>query len=394
LIYYFCDAGFVLTITYAAAWKAAWIWHYFFRNKINQTMEVPFFFILGRPRSGTTLLKTLFDAHPNVKIPMEMPVFLTLYQKFRHVKTWDKRNILSFIDHVFQPGSFSSLKIENLNIDRQIFTDDLLKMENNCSLQDILIKLNEHSSSVFPKGEIRLVGDKNPVYSVYMNRLIKIFPKAWFVCIIRDYRDNYISLKNLQEVILEAPVLTLQIARWVYVTKLFLACQNKFPDRFYIIRYEDLVENPQESFRELCAFLSIPYDPVVFDFYRKKDDLMKTFPSPSIEKIHQSLMEPVSTKRMGLWKTQLTDLEVKIADQIAGNTADAMGYSRKTTKFSMPVYLKSLPMAVYGKMLFRLMQWGSFLPYRFSRWLSLNLPKLLKVYSRFSEKSAVSAQET
>jgi hypothetical protein len=369
---------------------------YFCRVKFrfySHVMGVPFFFILGRPRSGTTLLKMLFDAHPNVKIPPELPIFLPLYQKFKHIKTWDKEQILAFIDHVFQPGVFKNRIQENLKIDRALFTEDLLKLENTCTIQDLLIKLNEHSFSIFPKQEILLVGDKNPVYSVYMKRLINIFPKAWFICIIRDYRDNYVSLKNLQEVILEAPVLTLQIARWVYVTKLFLACQNRFPDRFYLIRYEDLVTKPQESFRELCAFLSIPYAPEVFDFYRKKEELIKTFPTPVMEKIHQSLMDPVNTGRMDLWKNQLTDLEVKIADQIAGRTADLMGYSRKTKRFSFVVYLKSLPMAVYGKILFRLMQWGSLLPYRSSRWLSLNLPKLLRIYSRFSEKSAVATQE-
>ncbi|MCX6267883.1 MAG: sulfotransferase [Bacteroidetes bacterium] len=325
-------------------------------------MGVPFFFILGRPRSGTTLLKTLFDAHPNVKIPPELPIFLPLYQKFKHVKTWDKEHILSFVDHIFQPGELKHSIPDVLRINRVSFTEALLKMEHNCTIQDLLIKLNEHSYSVFSKREILLVGDKNPVYSVYMNRLINIFPKAWFICIIRDYRDNFISLKNLKDVILETPVLTLQMARWVYVTKLFLSCQTRFPDRFYIIRYEDLVTNPQESFAELCAFLSIPYTPEVFDYYQKKEDLLKIFPNPLIGRIHTSLLEPVNTGRIDLWKSQLTDLEVKTADQIAGKTADIMGYSRKTTKFSMTVWFKSLPMTVYGRILYRLMRWKSLLP--------------------------------
>jgi hypothetical protein len=223
-----------------------------------------------------------------------------------------------------------------------------------------------------------------------MKRLIQIFPKAWFICIIRDYRDNYVSLKNLREVILEAPLLTLQIARWVYVTKLFLSCQDRYPDRFYIIKYEDLVTNPEGSVRELCAFLGLPYTPVVFDFYKRREELLTTFPSPEIRRIHDSLGEPVNTGRMDLWKSQLTPLEVRIADQIAGRTADVMGYSRETTRFSFRLYLRSLPMILYGKTLFRLMQWGSLMPYRCSRWLSMNMPKLLSVYRRFSEKSAVS----
>jgi len=352
--------------------------------------KIPFFFILGRPRSGTTLLKMLFDAHPNVKIPPELPVFLPLYQKFRRVKHWDREHLLAFIDHVFCPGIFRNRISETLKINREKFTEDLLKMANDCTIQDLLVKLNEHSHSIFPKDRILIAGDKNPVYSVYMKRLIQIFPKAWFICIIRDYRDNYISLKNLGEVILEAPVLTLQIARWVYVTKLFLSCQDRYPDRFYIIRYEDLVTNPGETVRELCAFLGIPFNPVVFDFYLRREELMATFPSPEIRRIHRSLMEPVNTGRMDLWKSRLTPLEVRIADQIAGKTADAMGYKRETTKFSLSLYFRSLPMVLYGRILFRLMQWGSLMPYRCSRWLSMNIPRLLSVYRRFSEKSAVS----
>lgn len=351
--------------------------------------KIPFFFILGRPRSGTTLLKTLFDAHPNVKIPPELPVFLPLYQKFRRVKRWDREHLLAFIDHVFRPGIFRNRISRTLRIDRDRFTEDLLKMENDCTIQDLLVKLNEHSHSIFPKEKILIAGDKNPVYSVYMKRLINIFPKAWFICIIRDYRDNYVSLKNLREVILEAPVLSLQIARWVYVTKLFLSCQDRYPDRFFIIRYEDLVARPEESVKDLCTFLGVPYNPVVFDFHLHRDELMTTFPTAQIRRIHRSLAEPVNTGRMDLWKSQLTPLEVRIADQIAGSTADAMGYTRVTTKFSLRLYLRSLPMILYGRVMFRLMQWGSLMPYRVSRWLSMNMPKMLTVYGKFSEKSRV-----
>jgi hypothetical protein len=64
--------------------------------------EIPIFFILGRPRSGTTLLTTLFNAHPNVRIAPEFPILLPLYQKFRKVKDWDEEAIRSFTDHLFR----------------------------------------------------------------------------------------------------------------------------------------------------------------------------------------------------------------------------------------------------------------------------------------------------
>jgi hypothetical protein len=104
-------------------------------------------------------------------------------------------------------------------------------------------------------------------------------------------------------------------------------------------------------------------------------------------------MEPVNKGRMDLWKTQLTSLEVKIADQIAGKTADAMGYKRLSTSFSPAVFFKALPMSVYGRILFRLMQWGSLLPYRSSRWIALSLPKLARLYGRFAGKKGPKDQE-
>ena len=243
-------------------------------------------------------------------------------------------------------------------------------MENRATIQDLLVSFNEHAFSLFHKDRILMVGDKNPVYSIFTKRMARIFPEARFVCIVRDYRDNFVSLKNLEEIKLEAPVLTLQIARWRYITRLFLACKSKFPDRFHIIRYEDLVTKPEESLRAVCAFLELPYVAEVFEYYRKKDELLKTFPNPVIGKIHKSLMDPINTGRMDLWKTRLTAEEIRTADQLAGKTADLMGYERQEKGFSIGIFLKSLPMAIYNRILFSLMQAGSLMPYSLSRWLS------------------------
>lgn len=285
------------------------------------------------------------------------------------------------MEHIFQPNVFNHRKVENLRIDREKLLADLLKMENNCSIQDLLIQFNAHAFSPFPKDKILLAGDKNPVYSVYTKRLLKIFPEARFIGIVRDYRDNYVSLRNLKEVKLEAPVLTLQITRWKLITRLFITCQKKFPDRFRIVRYEDLVTQPRETFRDLCGFLNIPYCETVFRFHERKDEILEMFANPAIEKIHKSLLNPVNVSRMNLWKTSLTENEVRTADLMAGTTADAMGYARTNNGFSLLVWFRSLPMALYGRLLFALMTGATRLPYSFSRRIALSLPLLVKFYS-------------
>lgn len=349
-------------------------------------MATPVFFILGRPRSGTTLLKTLFDAHPNVRIAPELPILLPLYQKYRKIKDWDENTILSFIDDVFRPAVFNNRRIENFRIDRIAFTDDLLRLAHRGSVNDFLMKMHEHSYSVFPKGEMMIIGDKNPVYSVYTRRLVKIFPQARFICIVRDYRDNFISLRNLEGTPMEAPVLSLQICRWRYITRLFTEMKRRFPERVRVVRYEDLVLEPETTFAELCSFLGIPYNDNVFRFHEKKEDILSAFSNPVIEKIHKSLLSPINTGRIELWTRELNDKEIRIADQLANNMAREMHYRRVYRGFNFLVYLKTRPMALYTILLFRLMVLGTYLPYRTNRKAALKLTKLVRIYGSWNSK--------
>jgi hypothetical protein len=346
---------------------------------------VPIFFIMGRPRSGTTLLSTLFDAHPNVKIPPEFPIMLPLYQKFRKVKDWDEKAILSFVAFIFQHNVFIHRTLENLKIDRAEFTADLMKLKHKGTIQDFLKKVNEQGFSIFPKKEILRIGDKNPVYSIYTRRFLKIFPEARFICIIRDYRDNFVSIRKLSDLKLEAPILTLQVYRWRYVVKLFLKCEKQYPDRFRIIRYEDLVTNKSEVLADLCQFIGIPFDPDVFDFYKKREETFKTYNNPLVERFHGSLMNPVNTGRMELWKTELTPEEIRMADFVAGKYAGIFHYNQSGKKCNPLLWLKSRPMAIYGFLIFKLFVWGSYLPSKISLWLSVKMLVLVRAWHYFSK---------
>lgn len=350
------------------------------------TPHIPIFFIMGRPRSGTTLLSTLFDAHPNVKIPPEFPIMLPLYQRFRKVKNWDEKTILEFVEFIFQHNVFIHRTLENLKIDRAAFTADLMTLEGRGTIQDFLKKVNYHGFSLFPKGEILCVGDKNPVYAIYIRRFLKIFPDARFICIVRDYRDNFVSMRKLADLKLEAPILPLQVYRWRYVAKLMLKCKAQYPDRFQIIRYEDLVTAQQEIMPELCKFINIPFDPSVFEFYKKQEETIKTYNNPLIERFHGSLMKPINTGRMELWKKEMTLQEIALADHTAGKYGRIFGYAPSAKAFSFKLWMAAMPMSVYGYLIFKLYVAGSYLPSKISLWLSIKLLVLVRTYSYFFGK--------
>jgi hypothetical protein len=356
--------------------------------------KIPMFFILGRPRSGTTLLTTLFNAHPNIRIAPEFPVMLFLYQRFKKVKQWDEATIRSFVDHVFYYSKFNIRRVENLKLDKEYIISELLKYKDAGSVQLFLKSINYYAFSVFNKKETLWIGDKNPVYSMSANRFRKIFPDAKFICIIRDYRDNYISIKKLaeKEVAVEAPVLSLQVDRWRIFTRLFLDLKRRYPDQYYILRYEDLVTEQEATFRSLCNFLGIAYDPSVFDFHKKKEETVHAYGDFIYEKFHENLLKPVNTSRMNTWQTVLSEKEVRMADQIAGKFADRLGYERQNKGFSLWLFLKTVPVVTYNYLLLRVMIFGTYLPHKVSQWWFLKTLILLRIYLRlFGRKSVAKA---
>lgn len=289
--------------------------------------SVPCFFILGHPRAGTTLLRVLLDAHPDVTIPPEFPVIPLLAYRYTETEQWDETTIRSFVDQTYRDPTLGHRSIKHL---------------------------------------------------------LKMFPEARFVCLVRDYRDMFCSLRDMNGVQIETSNVALQASRWKYVARQFLSYQKKYPDRFFLVRYEDLVSQPEYIFRKISGFLDIPYDQSVFDFYLEKEKIIETHSFENVQRFHRHLLYPVNTSRMNIWQGKMSSEEVALADQIAGRYADQFGYERKTNGFSLRMYLKSRPMAIYCLLLLKFLEYGMLLPSGFRRLLAARLRYLVSFCSSLS----------
>lgn len=307
-------------------------------------MPLPIFFIVGRPRTGTTLLRSLFDAHPDVQIPWECQFVLNLYPEYSKLNQWDKQTLQRFYKDLLQQWQFISW-----NVDHDKLQSDLLAKEGNASYVEVCEVVYRNFISFYKKNDIKLIGDKNHGYTIYTDRLKKIYPDAKFIYILRDYRDNYHSVTKVD---FELPVISLVVYKWKYFYKKALEAAKRYPDSFYFIRYEDLATDPQLHFSRICDFLGITYMPEVMDFYKMKDRAQETYPDDVLQKHHKSLFNPVNTSRLGLWKKSLTKRQVMIADQVAGNYADLAGYEREYKRYSIIISLLAAPGVLYARFLY------------------------------------------
>jgi len=349
---------------------------------IEKIKQLPFFFIIGRPRSGTTLLSTLFDAHPNVIIPFESPVILQLSSKYLPLKSWSEQHIHRFINDLF-----STRKFDRWNIDREALLDSLLKFRKHLDFQSAIKILYLHFPSFFPKENILLPGDKNPIYSLFFKKIYHIFPDARFIHLIRDYRDNILSVKKLD---FEAPLTSIIAYRWKFSNNLVHRMSKLHPEQFYTIRYEDLINDPETNLKKLCNFLHIEYQPSVLSFHLYVEERIKKLSEEEarqFKKFHSNLLKPVNTSKSGVWKNDMKKRDVKIAESIAGKWAEQFGYERKYRNINVFYYLMSIPAMLYVRLAYGVYMILSKLPHVIQRRLIHKGPVVARMITRMAGKT-------
>jgi hypothetical protein len=210
--------------------------------------------VYGAPRSGTTYLEQILNAHPAIYISNETRVFAWLHHAL--TLTQDDQLVSSH---------------------RETFV--------------------EHLRAAFPQmirgfyrrltPEARYWGDKNPHYADPLNRgcletVAELFPQSRFICIIRDGRDVVTSLMRRQAE--GRPWVTFDEAhdtwKWhVHYGRLF---SQKLPnDRYFEIRYEDLVADDVVQAAQLFRFLGIEFDPAVKAFCEAQHASRSPFSHPT-----------------------------------------------------------------------------------------------------------------
>ncbi|MEO7325933.1 MAG: sulfotransferase [Dokdonella sp.] len=224
-------------------------------------------FILGFPRSGTTLLEQMLDAHPSLQSMDENPFFNRLADTLRR----------------HDPAVLTDLAVL-----RQFDCDELRKR--------YLVMVSE---KIRRRWDARLV-DKNPLNMLWLPLIYRLYPAAKHVLAIRHPCDVILScyMQNFRSSILIASSETLQrLARaYVEAMQVWLRHVEVFQPDVLVSRYEDLVVDTEAQTRRLAAFLELEdASPMLgFDQHAREKGYIAT---PS----YSQVIEPVNRKGMNRW---------------------------------------------------------------------------------------------
>ena len=224
-------------------------------------------FIVGFPRSGTTLLEQMLDAHPGLQSMDENPFFNRLADT---LKRHDSRIL----------GS--------LDVLRQFDVDELRKQ--------YLLMVSE---KIERRWDAQLV-DKNPLNMLWLPFIHRLYPNAKYILAIRHPCDVLLScyMQNFRASILLTASATLERLAHAYVgvMRVWLKHVDVFQPRVFVSRYEDVVADTAAQTKRLAEFLELddPSPMLQFDRHARDKGFIGT---PS----YSQVIEPVNTKGLNRW---------------------------------------------------------------------------------------------
>jgi hypothetical protein len=172
---------------------------------------------------------------------------------------------------------------------------------------------------------------------------MEMFPEAFFIHIIRDYRAKIVSNRKW----FARKKVSLLAYQWVIGNKEIDIQKAKYPRKFYTIRYEDLVVDSERYAKEIAAFLNVNYFPEMLNFHEKtSQEYAKSvsendnqFQVNLLNTLHNNLLKPINTEKVDSWKSELTEKDVRLADYIAHEYALSYKYYPLYTSSSVILWI-------------------------------------------------------
>ena len=291
--------------------------------------------MVGLPRTGSTLTRGILNASGEVWIAGESHFF----DQPQHLGLGRRRGYRSrFHDAATGAGDAPARVVESIwsltgknfwarlasRTDRAQFLADLRASDgSDRSLFDIALA---HSG----RGR-RIVGEKTPHHIEAVPTLLAWFPDARVIHTFRDPRAIYASLRRKEDPARLGQVgrvarrlgplfdvySTINLARsWRRMAALHRRYAAQFPDRYRLIRFEDLTNDAERTAGELCAFLGIDYRPVMLE--------QVVHNSSFAAKGSGSGIDPATT---GRWRRELSPLTARWLALLCGRALREFGYA-------------------------------------------------------------------
>ena len=279
-------------------------------------------FVVGVNRSGTTLLRMMLDAHPELTIPPEthfVPELIAAAES----KDPAPETLLATITGQREWGDFG------------LDEDELLERFRAIEPLNAGDALRAFYSAYAERAGKPRWGEKTPIYVKSMRKIERALPEARFVHVIRDGRDVALSIRD--RAVKEHPIDRIA-ERWVRrITR--AREQARHLAHYEEIRYENLILDTRPTLERVCELFELPWDDALLDYHERSADrleeMKRELPDDgkrttlSVERrmaTHARTTEEPDPRRASRWRESMDRSDRAQFESIAGPLLVELGY--------------------------------------------------------------------
>jgi hypothetical protein len=272
-----------------------------------RAVEGPPFFIVGSARSGTTLLRLMLNAHPEIAVPPESRFITELWTGQEEV---DVDGLLSKLD---AHKRFQTWDLPIAAVKREL--------EERISAPYVEVMEAAYTAYARVHGKRRW-GDKTPRYVMDIPLIAKLWRDSRFIHLIRDGRNVALSYADVPF----GPTNVAKAAQlWAERVKAGLREGRALGgERYLEINYEDLVEDAEGEIKDLCDFLELQFDPGMLDYTERARGAVLSRASM----YNPNVTQPPKPK-VRSWEESMPHGLVEIFEAAAGDVLSELGYGRR-----------------------------------------------------------------
>lgn len=202
-------------------------------------------FVVGFPRSGTTLVEQMLASHPQVAGGGELPFILEAAQRSQTVL--DSPSVYPF--------SLTELWLGDRAGELDLLRD---------------LYLNRAQEMAISDPERAWFTDKMPLNETHLGLIHLLFPQSPVVHLLRHPLDVVLSVffNGMTHGFNCAAALETAARHYVLIADLIQHYLSVLPVRYHAVRYEDLIDDQEGQARALLSFVGLPFDAEVLDFHR------------------------------------------------------------------------------------------------------------------------------
>ena len=294
----------------------------FSRNRSSH-QRPPAPFIVGVGRSGTTMLRLMLDAHPELTIPPETHFVPELIDAIAAGASPEQA--VTTMTAVRQWGDLHTDPDEVVARWRR-----LDRFEPGPALRAFYEMYAER------QGKPRW-GEKTPSYVKSMPKIEAALPEARFIHVIRDGRD--VALSRWKRSLGKDPAPASQVAE-TWARRIRRAQRHGRKVSHYLeLRYEELVTDTEPNLRRIAEFIELGWDPVMMRYYEHAADRMAemardlpagdgkpTRPGEERMQAHAMTQKPPDPGAVYRWKEKMSPQDIAAFEAAAGELLAELGY--------------------------------------------------------------------